>query len=388
MRLAAAVAAVLLALAAGARATEIPCAPVEPDVIRADGLLDDWAGVAGAELGAGSDFALTVKCNYDRDTLYLLADVRDDYLARTRAAHAAEDHVEFGFADGDKVERLIVYPADGAVPHRVRWASGHKLVGVEEADALQPRGWAVELRIALASVPGWSAGAPSLRLAAAAFDCDSKANPSVESALATAPLPWTDPARLGAIEFAEARAALDGFLRDRHLSMRDVRFDRIGRVLPQGNARVIVGGRTLAVISDEYAYLELPVASAADVLEVRLVDLAGDGHDAILVRYREGGPSGAREVLAAYRMAGEGLRRTFGVEVAKSQGPNRLSTKINFVKRKSATDIVVEAQPAVGWTEATYRDAPDGELAPIPLPWTKERRVRFGFRGDEYYRVE
>src|SRR5204863_275901 len=110
--------------------------------------------------------------------------------------------------------------------------------------------------------------------------------------------------------------------RDRRLKPSDLRFDQIGRVLPTGPARVVVAGRTVGVISDEYAYLELPAASAKDVIDVRLVDLAGDGHDAIVVRYRERAGEGSREVLAAYRMVDEGLRRTFGVEVGKSLGAN------------------------------------------------------------------
>src|SRR5678815_4808082 len=76
-----------------ARAADVPCGAVEPDVIHVDGILNDWGDVAGIDIGGrDADFSFTVKCNYDAKTLYLAVDVRDDYLVRTRDARAAEDH--------------------------------------------------------------------------------------------------------------------------------------------------------------------------------------------------------------------------------------------------------------------------------------------------------
>jgi hypothetical protein len=390
MRLACLLAAAILPFtAASAAAAEIPCGPVDADVIRVDGLLEDWGDVPPLQLAdARRDFSVDLRCNYDRTTLYLAIDVHDNYLVRTRAAHPNEDHVEIAFAPlgATKVERLVVLPGDGKLPRKAYWSSGRPLHGVELADALQPGGYAVELRIALASVPGWSPGAPAIRLGVAAFDCASKASPKIESTLATSPL--DEPRHLSTIEFAEGKGALEAFLRDRKLPPSAVTFDRIGRVLPSGSARVVLAGKTLGVISDEYTYLELPVASPSDVLDMRLVDLAGDRHDAMVVRYRERAGAATREVLAAYRMVDEGLRRTFGVEVGKTLGANRLSSNVLFVKRRAATDIVVEPLPAVGWNEATYRESPDEDLVPILLPWGKERRARFQFKGADYLRAE
>jgi hypothetical protein len=108
------------------------------------------------------------------------------------------------------------------------------------------------------------------------------------------------------------------------------------------------------------------------------------------VRYLEKGGGGAREVLAVYRITSDGIRRTFGVEVAKSQGANRLSTKVSYLKKGKATEILVESQPAAGWTEATYQEEPADDVVPIPLPWGEKdkRRARFQFKGEQYSRVE
>src|SRR5262245_29559996 len=176
--------------------------------------MDDWSDVGGIDIGGRDrDFSFTVKCNYDAKTLYLAVEVRDDYLVRTRDARAAEDHVEVAFADGAKVEKLVVYPADGATPHKVYWSSGAKLRGGESAESRQPSGWSVEARLALASVPGWSEGAPLIKLGVGAVDVDSKSHPVVEATLESSPL--SDARLLGTTEFAEGKQALEAFLRDR-----------------------------------------------------------------------------------------------------------------------------------------------------------------------------
>ncbi len=368
-------------------AADIPCGAVEPGVIHVDGLIDDWSDVAGIDVGGRDrDFSFTVKCNYDAKTLYLAIDVRDDYLVRTRDARATEDHVEIAFADGTKVDKLVVYPADGAIPHKVYWSSGTKLRGVETAESRQPNGWSVEARLALASVPGWSPGAPLVKLGVGAVDVDSKSRPQVEATLESSPL--GDARMLGTTEFAEGKQALEAFLRDRKLQLRDVSFDRPGRLGPSGSVRVVVAGNYVATIADEYAYLALPVKDRRDIRDIRLVDLAGDGRESLVLRYTERGGGGSREVLAAFRITGDGLRRTFGCEVAKAMGPNRLDTKVSFVKKGRATEIVVEPAPAVGWNEANYRESPAEDLVPIPTPWAKEKRARFSFKGESYFRAE
>ena len=376
-----------------ARAADIPCEAVEKDVITPDGLLEDWADVPGIDIGdRDPDFSFTARCNYDADTLYLSVDVRDDYLVRTKAARPGEDHLEILFADGDKLEKLVIHPGDSQsrTPRKVQWIPRHSMQGIEIADALQPKGWAIELRIALKSVPGWSPGVPSIKLAVAAYDADSKAHPTIEKTLSTSPVDTAS--HLGKIEFAEAGISLDAFLRDKKLDRKDIQFDRVGRVLPTGSGRVVVAGKTLGIIGEEYAYLDLPITSPKDILDIRLADLAGDRRDAVLIRYRERMPGGSREVLAAYRMSGEGLHRAFAVEVARAQGTNKLDCRISYIKRPlkkgSATDILIEPLPAAGWTEMNYRERTADDIAPILLPWANEKRARYQFQGDEYTRSE
>jgi hypothetical protein len=387
IRVAAALA--VAAVAGPARAADLACGPVEAGVIHVDGILEDWEGVEGLDVGGRDpDLSFTARCNYDAQWLYLAVDVRDDYLARTRDGRTGEDHVEIGFADGAKVDRLVIYPGDPSLGIRrvVRWSSGRPVKGVEIGDARLAHGWAVEARLKLAALPGWTPGAPILKMAIAVTDCDSRVNPVAKQTRATAPL--DGPATLGVIEFPEARQSLDAFLRDRRLKPGDVWFDRVGHVAPKGSARVVVAGGYLAFVSDEYAYVALPIHDRRDLLDARLADLAGDGREAAVVRYLERAPNGTREVLGAFRMTGDGLRRTFGVEVGKSQGGNRLATRVSFIKKGRATEILVEALAATGWTEKTFREGRADDVVAIPTPWSTPPRARFRFKGDDYFRVE
>jgi len=176
-------------------------------------------------------------------------------------------------------------------------------------------------------------------------------------------------------------------LRDRKLSMRDVLFDRPGRLGPSGAVRVVVAGPYIATISDEYAFVQLPVKDKKDVRDIRIVDLGGDGRESLLLRYTERGGGGSRDVLAAFRITGDGLRRTFGVEVAKAAGANRLETRVSLVKKGRATEILIEPTTPVGWSETNYRESPAEDVVGIPVPW-KDKRARFQFKGESYFRVE
>ena len=363
----------LLLLGRAAVAAELPCGPAEAGTITLDGITDDWSDVSGLD-GGGRDpnASFTVKCNViDNRMLALLIDVRDNYFVRTPRALPGEDHLELTVGGS----RLTLFPGDAShlkdklLPPAAKW--------VKTASALQPNGWAVELELPLAKLPGWKPGSPSIALAARLFDCDSKAALKTERTVALD----------GRIVFAEADASLDSFLHDRGLSRAQVFWDKPIALGKKSGARVVLAGRLMALIADGFLFVELPFADKKDLKDVRLVDLAGDGREAIVMRYAERGGGGAREVLAVFRPIGdEQIRRVFACEVAKSSGASRVENKVSFVKRGKATDLVVEAGAATGFTQANYREAQAEDMIPILLPWADDRRARYQFSGDEYRR--
>ncbi len=358
-----------------AHAADLPCGPVEKGTIRVDGLTEDWNDVEGLD-GGGRDanLSFTVKCNVDDRALYLLIDVRDNYFVRTKAARPGEDHLVLTFAG----HKLSVYPGDNAaLQNKATWGT-KPARGIALASALQPRGWAVELALPLGAIPGFHAGQPSLPFGIEAFDCDSKTALKTERSVELS----------GRIAFAEGESALDEFLKDRNLKRGDIFWERpivLGR---SAGAQVVLAGRWMALISDGYFFHELPVRDRHDLKDSRVVDLAGDGRQALVLRYIERGGGGAREVLAAYRFGEAQVTRVFAAEVLKSAGPSKIEDRVTFVKRGRATDIVVEAQPAVGWSQETYKESPADDVIPVLLPWADERRARYQFHGDEYQRSQ
>jgi hypothetical protein len=365
----------LLLFPATARAADLPCGPAENGTINLDGLTDDWGEVDGIDAG-GKDpnLSFTLKCNVEERTIMLLVDVRDSYFVRTKAAKPGEDHIELTLAG----HRMTIFPGDArAIPTLVRWGT-KPAKNVKAVSALQQAGWAVELAIPMSAIPGYKAGMP-LGYKASVADCDSKAALKTERTVDSA----------GSIVFAEGDAALEGFLKDRNLKRGDIWFDKGISLGGKSGGRVVLAGKNLAFITDGYVFIELPVKQRADVKDARVVDLAGDGRQAIVMRYVEHGGGGSRDVLAAWRVVGDSeIRRVFAAEVAKATPTGRIDDKVAFVKRGRATDVVIDAGAATGVSAATWRESPAEDMVPLMLPWADDRHARYQFVGDEYKRAQ
>jgi hypothetical protein len=366
---------VALFLPTTARAADLPCGPAENGTINLDGLTDDWGEVDGIDAG-GKDpnLSFTLKCNVEEKTIMLLVDVRDSYFVRTKAAKPGEDHIELTLAG----HRLTIFPGDArAIPTLARWGT-KPAKNVKAVSALQQAGWAVELAIPMSAIPGYKAGMP-LAYKASVADCDSKAALKTERTVDSG----------GSIVFAEGDAALEGFLKDRNLKRGDIWFDKGISLGGKSGGRVVLAGKNLAFITDGYVFIELPVKQRADVKDARVVDLAGDGRQAIVIRYVEHGGGGSRDVLAAWRVVGDSeIRRVFAAEVAKATATGRIDDKVAFVKRGRATDVVIDAGAATGVSAATWRESPADDMIPLLLPWADDRHARYQFLGDEYKRAQ
>ena len=368
--------AVLAAFApATARAADLPCGPAEKGTINLDGLTDDWADVDGIDAGGrDANASFTLKCNTEEHTLMLLVDVRDSYFVRTKAAKPGEDHIDLTLAG----HRLTIFPGDArAIPTLARWGT-RPAKNIKAVSALQQAGWAVELAIPMSAIPGYKPGMP-MSYKAAVADCDSKATLKTERTIDSS----------GSIVFAEGDAALDGFLKDRNLKRSDIWLDKGISLGGRAGGRVVAAGRYLAFITDGYVFIELPIKQRSDVKDARVVDLAGDGRGAVVLRYVERGGGGSRDVLAAWRVVGDSeIRRVFAAEVAKATATGRIDDKVAFVKRGRATDVVIDAGTATGVSAATWRESPADDMLPLMLPWADDRHARYQFVGDEYKRAQ
>jgi hypothetical protein len=390
----------LLWARAGLAATDIPCAPTEEGAITLDGLLPDWREIPGVTLDepehvimgreawrGPNDLSVTVQCLRSDDALYFAFDVKDDYLVRMKEAKPGEDHLLLFFADEERLNTIAIYPSDlKGVPRKVV-APARLAKALEVAEARQPRGWSVEVRLRTAAIPGFSARAMALRGGVAVADCDSKVHAKTEKIISSSN-GHQNANQLGRFTFGETQDVVAHFLKQQGLTARDVVFDKsVEMGGDPGLERVVVAGQYLAVFGEEYYFVKLNVKSVRDISDFRLVDLAGDGKHAMVVKTIERAGNGARQILHVFKLVGAGIQRPFAAEVAKESGPNKLVSRVTFVKWKRHTDIVIEAGKPTGWNQQNYQEQAADDVIPILLPWGERPKVRYRFKGDQFEEV-
>jgi hypothetical protein len=370
-------------LAGSARAAEIVCGLVEPEVVQIDGLLDDWQGVRPLVMGPGSrDAGFSTRCNYDQGTVFLAIDVSDQQLVRRKKGDkGAEDTLILDFGR----DRLEISPAEDTqkAAFRLRWASGASPKGIVAVDSLQPRGWSVELAIPRAKLGGGS----RVALEISYRDADLFSERNARSTLSTG---------AGTLVLEEGAQLYGQALADLRLSPRDVWLDKMVNVSDApGPERVIVAGRTVVILGESYFYMQLPVVKK-DIKKLQLVDLAGEGRSAILVHYVERGQGGSREVVAVWNVLGDGsFARPLAVEVAKETRQGRIDSvwtlepkKAQGKKKKKPQKglaLVIRTGQARGYTADSWNESPAEDMTPILLPWSEEKERRFHFQGEEAF---
>jgi hypothetical protein len=393
--------------------TTIPCGLVEEGTIHIDGLLGDWEGVSPIILKVNPAPGMTtrtlgvrVSCNYDPRYVYLLVDVTDDIIIRSKDAAAGEDHLELGFGVDNKagevtrIDKLLIWP--GSNPQKqarvVRWEakSPPKVVqgegpagragplkgppAFEVYEALQPHGYAVELRMPKKVIPGYRDGA-TLKLAIKVVDGDGPgAGPGKLSYAETSPIDRA--AGMSEVEFEEGQSGYGDLLKDLKVQSSDVYFEKNADI-GEGLGKVLMAGRFLAFAGKSYAYLEM-AQSRADIVDVQLIPLDGQTH-AVALRIAEHGGGGHRQVLRVYRLAGGRFESLFATEVQKEQGSRRLSVQVNFSQKgpNKPGEIELIPQPPVGFSEANYGDVPAEDVIPILLPW-QDKKTRYVFKAGKF----
>jgi hypothetical protein len=190
--------------------------------------------------------------------------------------------------------------------------------------------------------------------------------------------------------------ALSGFLKSCGLRQGDIYFDRELVLHGKERARMVLASgkdtQYLAALSEEggFVYVKMPWRARGDLRDARVLDLAGDGREALVFRYRERGSAGdTREVLGIWRVPSEShIRRVFAAEVGRSAGDRRIENSVRFLRRGRANDLVIEAGSAKGFSASNYSIETTSDRMPILLPWGDERRARYQFIGDQYRRSQ
>jgi len=389
---AALVAAPVLAVVAGSSTAQAGyiCQAVEPGVIAIDAMLDEWRGLDDrGPLARGRrdrDASWELRCAFDGANLYVAVRVRDERIIRSGrrgGSEGGDDALQLALRAGAGLSAGTMTFQPGTRGVRARKSGGD---GARVDDSLAEGGWQLELGVPLDHIPGWGRSTPLLLGEVSYADVDQPGG-AVESRLRFA----------SGLHFSSHVPALRSFLAHARLSIFDLKLDALAEVdgLP-GTERVVAGGRFLAVLSDSFGFVELPLSSATDLERVELIDFDGDGRSSILTHYRQRGGGGSREVVTVWTgAAGGALERALAFEVALELGRRRLTNRWSLVPagqhrsertgRPGRLDILVEVGPQdnAGWDVPSFaRITPSPDTRPILTPWSDKRAVVYYFDGE------
>lgn len=359
--------------AAAEPVAQVRCDAVATAELAIDGLLDDWGREAVTRAGRAPDGALELRCGWDGTALVLALEVTDDRVVRVRGT-GDEDRVTLRVSAGKAPIVIEVRPASATAKALIR-----RPAKVLAADSLQPRGFSVEARIPAAQLAGFGPSTPSLDLAVVFHDSDRATGGDA-----------TDVAIGGAIELPDRKDLLEEFLRAVSLDRRQVRIDRLVELDPErpGTERVVAGGTVIGVLTEQFAYVALPVERATDVLEVALLPLGPKQLQVVAARVRQGGADGSRDLLLLWTVRGGQLQPLAQLEVRKAHAGNVLETTWAIARGPAnQPELRLVPRPAVGWSADTWSEVPAPDAEPILLPWDPARSgVAFTLRGTELVR--
>jgi hypothetical protein len=155
----------------------------------------------------------------------------------------------------------------------------------------------------------------------------------------------------------------------------------------RGQERLVAGGTVIGVLTDQFAYVQLPAQKPSDVREVKLLPLGTRGLQIVEAIVRQAGTGGSRDLLMLWTVWSGQLQPLAQIEVRKEQGVNVLESTWAIGKGKKGPELVVTPKPAVGWTADTWHEEAASDADPIVLPWdTVKGGTGYTLRGHEVER--
>ena len=83
----------------------------------------------------------------------------------------------------------------------------------------------------------------------------------------------------------------------------------------------MVAGDRVALLTDQFAFVQLPVARALDVLKVELLDLRGDATRVIAARVRQRGGVGVRDLVMLWTARASGASDLSLIHISEPTRP-------------------------------------------------------------------
>jgi len=395
----------LVCLATPARGATLECERVDDNAISIDGLRGDWSNVTvepllgkavleGKSRWQGKpDLEGKVRCAHDSKGTYLLVEVNDDQVVRTRRPGTREDRVELIFATPKgKTRTLRIHPPNARYKKAsVRWVKGRRSTkGITRRVIRLRHGYAIEMAFADGAVPGYALGSPKLRMSVQIIDHDGGPSRKADTVMGTG---GSTVATLGVVEYDSARKLLNGFLKQKGLTKKNILHYKVGNfVTGRAREQLAIAGTFVALMGEDiakggaYFAVRAPWAKKqGDLLRFRTVDLDGNGNLDIAFVVRQTAAGGlVRDILVVLRFLDSNRFDIYFMhEIVKRQGRRVLTNKYKFVKRGTKTDIVISLGKAAGFTKQTYRSSHGGKLEGLLTPWGTKKKT-YQFRHDGY----
>jgi len=394
----------LILFVGAARGSVLECQRIGDNSISVDGLRSDWNDVTiepllGKAILKGKnqwqgkpDLEGKVRCAHDGKGTYLLLEVNDDQVVRTRRPGTREDRVELIFATATgKTRTLRIHPPNARYKKAsVRWVKGRRSTkGITHRVIRLRHGYAIEMKIVDGAVPGYALGSPKLKMSIRIIDHDGGPSRKADTVMGTG---GSTLATLGVVEYDTAKNLLAGFLKAKGLSKGQILHYKVGNfVTGRSREQLVIAGTHVALMGEDiatgggYYSTKAPWAKKqGDLLRFRMVDLDGNGNLDIAYVVRQTTPSGLiRDILVVLRFLDSNRFDIYFMhEIVKRQGARILTNKYRFIKRGKKTDIQITLGKAAGFTQQTYRTSHGGKLEGLLTPWGKKKKTyQFAYDG-------
>jgi hypothetical protein len=316
-----------------------------PDLV-VDGLLDDWKSTrVAAHQGGAPDALVELHCAWDGGALAFGLDIKDDKIVRVNGK-AHEDRVTIKVRAGNRALEITRFPANTLAKAK-QVVTGARLADDAVADSLQPKGFSLEAHIPANAIPEFTTSTPALHIDVTFHDSDAATGGADH-----------DVTIASTLELAERKDLLDDFLATTHLGKADLKLDTLAELDPDrpGKERLVAGGTVIGILTDQFAFVTLP----GEPKKLELLALGPRGQQIISAVVRQTGNGGARELLMLWTVWSGQLQPLAQIEVKKELGGNVLESSWKIVKGKGPKppELVVEPQPAIGFSADTWNDTP------------------------------